>query len=310
MRPLLHIGYHKTGTTWLQKHVFPNVDAGFSFVAGGRRMRPAFVEVNPFGFDPDDARAGFEPDIREAGSRDLVPVLSAERLCGNPHFGGYDGRTIADRLATVFPDARVLVVIREQGGMLVSLYKQYLKRGGAASFRQYVRAPPGADRAPRFRFDFLEYHRLINHYRNLFGAENVLVLPYEILLSRPEAFLEQIGGLLGVPAIKAELRWANTSPSALSLSLKRYANRWVVHDAFNPYPPLALDGSNDALLGLCRKVDARVPAAVGGKHERRWRRFAEAEIGDRYTRSNALTAELTGLDLRAFGYACSPREAG
>ena len=30
MTPLIHIGYHKTGTSWLQKHVFLNEEAGFS----------------------------------------------------------------------------------------------------------------------------------------------------------------------------------------------------------------------------------------------------------------------------------------
>jgi hypothetical protein len=310
MRPLLHIGYHKTGTTWLQKHVFPNARAGFSLVSGGKRLRPTFVEINPFGFDPEAVRAGFESDIREAESRGLVPVLSAERLSGNPHFGGYDGRLIADRLAAAFPDARVLVAIREQAGMLVSLYKQYVKRGGAAPFRRYVAGTPGADRAPRFRLDFLEYHRLVAHYQALFGDENVLVLPYELLLSQPEVFLEQIGGFLGVPATGADPRWANASPSALSLSLKRHANRWVVRDAFNPVPPFAFDGANDDLLRLCSAADARVPATLLERHERRWRRFAEAEVGDHYAESNALTARLTGLDLRAFGYACAPRGAG
>ena len=28
--PLVHIGYHKTGTTWLQQHVFTNSALGFT----------------------------------------------------------------------------------------------------------------------------------------------------------------------------------------------------------------------------------------------------------------------------------------
>ena len=308
MGTLLHIGYHKTGTASLQNFVFPTkAGAGFSLVAGGKRIRPAFVEVNPYEFDPDAARAGFEPGIREAESRDLVPVLSAERLSGNPHFGGYDSKLIADRLAAAFPDARVLVAIREQAGMLISLYKQYVKRGGAASFRQYVAGPPGAGQVPRFRLDFLEYHRLVAHYQSLFGGENVLVLPYEILRTRPEAFLDRIGAFVGAPASEADLRWKNASLSALSLSLKRHANRWVVRSAFNPAPPLAVDESNKDLLRLCDALDARVPDALRSRQERRWRRFAEAEVGgDRYARSNALTVGLTGLDLRALGYTCAP----
>src|SRR5215216_4296052 len=80
MRPLLHIGYHKTGTTWLQRQVFPNAEAGFSFVARPKALRPGFVVVDPFDFEPQIVRKNFEPRIREAQEKDLVPVLSFERL--------------------------------------------------------------------------------------------------------------------------------------------------------------------------------------------------------------------------------------
>ncbi len=169
---------------------------------------------------------------------------------------------------------------------------------------QYVTPPTGEARIPFFRFHFLEYHRLIDYYRTLFGAENLLVLPYELLLTRPEAFLGRIGEFAGVPAIKVKPRQVNTSPSALALSVKRHANQWFVRDALNPSPPLAFDGSNEVFMRACRKVDATAPAALREGYERRWRRFAEQEVGTRYANSNTLTAELIGLDLRAFGYLC------
>ncbi len=304
MRPLLHIGYYKTGTTWLQRHVFPNAGANLSLVAGSKALRSAFVKVNPFDFEPEIVRKDFEPRIREAQARNHVAVLSSERLAGNPHSGGYDSKIIADRLVAVFPNARVLIVIREQRGMLVSMYKQYLKRGGAATFEQYVHQPKGPPRVPLFRFDFLEYHRLIGYYQGLFGAENVLVLPYELLQTQPRTFLERIGGFAGVPATRAELSRVHPSPSSLVLSLKRHANRWIVRNSLNPAAPFAFSGSNKILEHICREVDAWLPAALRGGHERRWYRIAEREAGARYTESNALTAKLTGIDLRAFGYTC------
>ena len=304
MQPLLHIGYHKTGTTWLQQYVFPNAQAGFYRIAQPEVLQSAFARVGPFAFDPEVVREEFEPGIREALDRDLVPVLSAERLSGSPHSGGHDSKIIADRLAAVFPSARVLVVIREQTNMLVALYKQYVKMGGAGSFRQYVTAPPGDHRVPLFRFDFLEYHRLIGYYLGLFGARKVLVLPYELLQTQPRTFLERIGDFVGVPATKSEFRRVHVSQSALTLSLKRRVNRYVVRDALNPVPIFALDGSNEALVRLCDKADRRIPTAISSVPERRWRRFAEREVNARYAESNALTAKLTGIDLRAFGYVC------
>ena len=199
-----------------------------------------------------------------------------------------------------------MVVVREQVSMLVSLYKQYAKVGGAGSFRQYVTVPPGDHRVPLFRFDFLEYHRLIGYYQELFGVSNVLVLPYELLQKRPHVFLERIGEFLGVPSVNAECRRVHVSQSSLTFSLKRRMNRYVVRDALNPAAPFAFDGSNEALLRLCDKVDGRIPVLLREGHERRLRRLAEQEVGTRYAPSNALTGKLTGIDLRAFGYACAP----
>lgn len=279
-------------------------------VARTKALRQALVEVNPFGFEPEIVRKDFEPGIREAQAQNHVPVLSSERLSGNPHSGGYDSKTIADRLASTFPNARVLVVIREQTSMLISVYKEYVRSGGAASFRHYVNAPLGSARVPLFRFDYLEYHRLVGYYCDLFGAANVLALPYELLQMQPQTFLSRINEFLSMPATHSEFRRVNTSPSSFALSLKRQANRWIVRDDLNPAPFFALDGSNKTLMRLCRKVDAQVPTALRNGHERRWHRFAEREVGIRYAESNALTAKLTGIDLRAFGYVCESSLSG
>jgi hypothetical protein len=77
MRPLLHIGYYKTGTTFLQTRIFPEPD--FSLVAKSTALWSSFVEVDPFAWSPSKDRETFETGIREAVERGLVPVLSAER---------------------------------------------------------------------------------------------------------------------------------------------------------------------------------------------------------------------------------------
>jgi len=304
---LLHVGYHKTGTTWLQRQVFPDAEAGYALVAGADDLQPVFVDPNPFGFDPAEAHRSFERGIGEAREKGLIPVLSYERLSGSPHAGGYDSRPIADRLAAAFPDARVLVVIREQTSMVVSLYKVYIRMGGTASLRQYVDPPPQSSaRAPLFRFDFLEYHRLVGYYQQLFGTENVLVLPYELLEKKPRRFLRRIGEFAGMStSVKnARLRPVNVSPSAFSLSVKRQANKWLVRSALNPSPVLPLHLPNDSLRMLTSRIDRRLPARLRAGSDERWRRFAEELVGTRYAKSNALTAKLTGIDLWTFGYVC------
>jgi hypothetical protein len=301
MRPLLHIGYHKTGTTWLQRHVFGETGSGFSQIGGAQRL----IAVNAFEFRPKTLRKQMGRKIGQAQAQGLVPVLSSERLSGEPHFGGYDSELIADRLAAVFPDARILVVVREQSSMFLSIYKEYIRRGGAASLRQYLATPIDGYWLPQFRFEFLEYHRLIRYYQDLFGAESVMVLPYELLRAQPATFLGKIGEFVGVPVAEPQVRPVNVSLSAFVLGLKRHANRYFVLDGpVNPAPPLDFPASNAMLEQTCRMLDSKLPLSVRDRTERRWRIHTARVVGTRYAQSNAVTAGLTGLDLRALGYAC------
>lgn len=277
-------------------------------VAEGNALRPAFIYTDPFSFDHaavHDIRERFRPAIEKAREQDLVPVFAAERLSGSPESGGYDSKQIAERLAATFPEARVLMVIREQRDMLVSVYKRYVKMGGTGTFRQYVTPRSRSRGCPYFDFRFFEYHRLVGCYQNLFGAGNVLVLPYELLRDRPRAFVEHIGTFADARVAPSyNFKPMRTSPSALALSFKRRANWWVVRDELNPAPPFEVEGANHALLRLCRKVDAKVPAKLRAQRERHLRTLVEEVVDRRYVKSNATTAELTGLDLAAFGYTC------
>lgn len=299
-QPLLHIGYHKTATTWLQRCIFQDPKTRFGQIGGAQD----FIATNPFVFRPNRIRKKLEPEIRGAQARNRVPVMSSERLSGDPYTGGYDSKAIADRLAAVYPRARILLVIREQKSMFVSIYKEYIMRGGAASFRQWTTPPEDGYWLPQFRFEFLAYHHLIGYYNRLFGDANVLVLPYELLQRQPRSFLQRLDEFAGTSAAQSNARPIRVSQSAAALSLKRHANRHLILDPVNPAPLLSVRGSNKVLVRLCREMDARIPAALRDRHDRRWRRYAERKIGDRYAKSNARTAKVTGLDLRAFGYAC------
>jgi hypothetical protein len=137
---------------------------------------------------PCDVRAGPPEDPRPG----LLPVVSNERLSGHPSSGGYDSKEIADRLAAVFPEGKVLIVIREQRSVIQSVYKQYVLAGGPSPFGRFVDAPADpADRVPAFDFRFYEYHHLIRHYQDRFGGGSVRVLAYETFVQDPAEFVRR-----------------------------------------------------------------------------------------------------------------------
>jgi hypothetical protein len=301
--PLLHVGYHKTGTSWLQKRLFPREDLGYRRLSLSKKESD-FIRVNDLDFDPERYRRELAPLLAAAARDGRVPVVSHERLSGNPHSGGYDSKRLAERLQHVFPDARVLIVIREQRDMILSCYAQYVKVGGGCSLRDYV-LPCGGSRQPMFSLDHFRYHRLIGHYQKLFGAEHVLVLPFERLRADPRGFVAAIAGFSGgrsaddLPFGSAE----NRSLGPIALAVKRRLNPFCVRDSVNGNSALALPALRPVARGLARVVDWAVPRSWNRLLARRWRSFVEELVAGTYEDSNRSTAELTGLDLAAWGYA-------
>lgn len=126
-------------------------------------------------------------------------------MSGQPGGGGYGLRRrekeasrkeVADRLHHCFPTALVLIVIREQRDMIQSIYK-FLVCGWhgklSATIEQFLNQTPLDDGySPLFNMGYIEFHRIIEYYMNLFGQTSVLVLPYERLREDPTYFINQI----------------------------------------------------------------------------------------------------------------------
>ncbi|MGH9246590.1 MAG: hypothetical protein ACRD29_20225 [Acidimicrobiales bacterium] len=299
--PLLHVGYAKAASTWLQRFLFDNGAAGFGAV-DRRIILERLIHPHPFDFDARKALEELRPHLGEASARGAVPVVSAETLCGNAHSGGRDAKELAGRLHTLFPDSPVLIVIREQRAMIASTYKQFVRVGGACPPAWYLQPPPDR-RVPGFDFDHFAYHRLIAHYRELFGGELVLVLPFEEFRIAPDEFARKVIEAAG-GALRDELPFSTRVKGALSPYAVAVRSRLNLVDrptSVNPrpvsIPPLGVG------LRAALRLDRLVPDAVQMRLDRRLRGTVERLVGDRYCESNRITAELTGLDLASYGYA-------
>jgi hypothetical protein len=306
---LLHIGYHKTGSRWLRELFFGNPATGYGWVDKEGEEHPVrrLVAARPLEFDAAAARAEFEPLLAKIAGAGLHPVVSFERFSGNPFSGGYDSKEIADRLVQVFPGARVLAVIREQRSMIVSTYKQYVREGGAMSVTKFMQPPTSRSlRIPWFDFRHLEYDHLLGYYRRLFGPERVLVLPYEQFRSDPRSFVERLAAFAGTPLSADQLdalpfdSQTNPGPPATSIAARRLLNGLGVRTDLNPAPPLA----SPAFWKLGKRIDrlSLAPHRAVTHEEQKLRRLVAERVGERYVDSNRRTAELTGLDLGAYGW--------
>ena len=139
---IIHVGFPRTGTTFLQEQIF------------GKLRNVCLIRSIRF---PDWFRC-----------RDKV-IISHESLS----FRHYDSPaeekfTVANALKRIFPDAKIIVGIRDAQSWLRSLYSQYIREGGTKTFDEFYK---------NFDKHHLDFDRYISHLRSLF--DQVFVYRFE-----------------------------------------------------------------------------------------------------------------------------------
>lgn len=313
--PLIHVGYHKTGSTWLQKVLFDHPRSSLRSIGKEGRDSPvrSLVSVPPLQFDADAMKALLTPLTAEIARSGKVPVVSFERLSGHPASGGYDSKEIAQRLAMVFPGGRILIVIREQQDIIASAYKQYVRAGGALPLRWFLdpRMSLNTPRVPQFDFRFYEYHHLIRFYQTLFGEKQVLVLAQEQLRRDPAAFAAVVARFAGAPMSPDDLAALplgsslNPALSPITIGILRRLNGFGVRGEYNQHPLVDLPGASGlrkALQSLDRHLHGPLLRPVQKHLRHRLEVEVSKRVGLRYASSNRITEQMTGLDLGALDW--------
>ena len=298
--PLIHIGYYKTGSTWLQKEVFrPGKKLGFERVLAGP-VTTEIVAPHDLAFEADAARKRLVRRFRVPLAEGRVPVLSSERFAGNLSLRLNDSAQIADRLAAVFPDGRVLIVVREQRAMILSTYRQYVMNGGMLSLEAYLAGGQWWWQQP-FELVQYAYDRLIAHYHGRFGADHVLVLPFELFRRDGRGFVSRIVDFAGASAEPGALdalpfgAVVNATEPSATIAAKRQLNRF----ARQPLEPFE---GGKLVRVVAQRAGRLVPTELDRRLERRMRDAVAHAVGDYYRESNARTSELIGIDLAEYGY--------
>jgi Sulfotransferase family len=106
-----------------------------------------------------------------------------------------DPAEVALRLHKVHPDAKVLIVIREQTDWMQSVYKFVMSQlpWNHRSFADYCTTPSGIILLQAGHFD-----QTIRAYIDVFGSNRVHVLRFEDMVGAPRRFTAELFGFLGV----------------------------------------------------------------------------------------------------------------
>ncbi len=184
---LIHVGFPKTGTNFLRRwfRAHPQLAFEDGGIAGFR---------NVYGIASQDATP------REGV---LCRVTSQESLVvPHPYVGmtdiewpfKYDPTTArlraCETMASIFPNAQILLLTRGFRSMIISSYSQGVRSGGALPLERLL-ATSKSENA-------WNYDATIALYARAFGTQNVIVMPYELLRDDADLFVRTLEDRLGL----------------------------------------------------------------------------------------------------------------
>lgn len=301
---LLHIGYMKSATTYLQESVFNNPMTGFAIPLGGSGRAFIVDQIilsDGFTFDKNAVAARLEAAGKPVRDRNLIPVWSDETFLGEPISRRYDAHTNALRLHAVLPDAKVLITIREQKALAYSMYVEYVRQGGLAALTEFIGT--GQEKlsfSPFLRLDHLLFDRAVAFYQDLFGPDRVLVLPQELLARNRAAYFEKLSTFVGreieVP-LNAQTR-VHSSLGASANRVRRTLNRLKSPRISSNAPGRWERGLEKGL----KVLDRVTPDILDQAASRSLKMHIEERYAGLLQDSNARLSTLIDLDLSDYGY--------
>jgi Sulfotransferase domain len=287
MREILHIGYPKAGSTWLQTRFFPAVE-GVHFDPSMRALHDALAEFEIF-YDRRRVSRCIEEAHTRASSA-LALVYSHEGLVlGNM---ARMPSVMCRRLREVLPNAHILIVVRNQRDILWSRYQHDVRKGLGASYKRFVTHSRFEPIRKRYYFD-----AIVGLYRESF--ERVQVMLFERLFSKETT--AELLRFMGLPdarfegALSAPVNRGLTSPV---VKLTRALN-CVLATYYQEYDRPRLH--NLWRYRIAPQVDQLVRRVGWGAAVRRPPDLDEL-IVDRYRDSNRNLQRFFDFDIREYGY--------
>jgi hypothetical protein len=238
---VIHIGYRKTGTTFLQHHVFPYLNGlkyyDYTFC---KDLFMPLLQTSTLDFD----KSLFTKKI----DNHPQSLYSYEALVGDMGTGLHNYE-IALKLKEI-GFKKVIITIRNQKSIVDSIYKQYIHEGGVLKPKDYF----GNKRF--FNWESCDYYNLIKHYSNVFGIENIYVMLQEDLLKDREKVVNNIISFTGASSYELPdglKMMSNKSLSYFSVKILRILN----HFTYNHYRPSNLISkkiSTNKMRGTMQKL--------------------------------------------------------
>lgn len=246
---LIHLGYPKTATTFLQHKLFQNstyfkmLNTENESIGDVSNQLNPFIELSHQLFNDNKISKKLYitlNDILEKPkeNENVVSVISDESLSIHS-----DQQLISTTLKSLFPSAKVLLVCRSPLDFVVSQYLQHAKGFSSKlnyeSFELWVDKQHADNIEGKSRggevFNSLRFGKTINLYINKFGPDNVLVLKFEDFKIKPHDFLQKI-----IDFSNVQLNAHDLDLSVTDIVNPRVSNFDLIRHRLNTFLPVNL----------------------------------------------------------------------
>jgi hypothetical protein len=200
--PVLHVGFHKSGSTTLQRALFerhpeianlgepreePNAFEAMRGVWDSCHFKPK--KRTPL--DVEKSRRHWKQAMAEVPSG-KVPLFSKESLTQCEYYEAAGDRRIAERLHSVVGPARIIIVVRHQIRLIESLYLFHAKGARYEPAEQWLRARSNGP------MQIYSYHAMAQPFVEVFGRENVAIFMFEDLKTDAAELARRMCEFIGV----------------------------------------------------------------------------------------------------------------
>lgn len=317
MNFLIHIGYHKTGTSLLQQRLFhvdsrefnpviPKIHQNLEYTGGliksfGKEILDEGLRARKF----DIAHLLNKLKTKYVLSNDKINVISNEALSGAAKLSFVGWENNAKIIQALFPNAVILIGIREQKSWIESMYYQYLRMGGALNPKDYFEKSATNYFSHSFVWQHLCYDTLISKYIELFGATQVIVYAYEDLRNGDFEFVRSISEKFKIKDLELENdlhKVVNKKLSLSALEISRLLSPILYKVQANGYSPIGILRNETQRKKFLNSLNRFTPISFENNLTHRLQKSLPLEYLDRYKNSNKILSKLLGINLADLGY--------
>lgn len=178
---IVHIGYPKTASTFLQQNVFANTK-NYQII-DFFTCKEISHDIILNGYFSD-----FASHISKLPEGNLI--FSYEGLVGNFASGiGINSTQTADILKKIGFNKVIVVTRKNKKKWFDSIFNHYVKTGGRLSYKDYIKNPKNSLQMRQYYPEMMKNaDKLIDHYSRVFGKKNVLHLYSEEIYSPKSDF--------------------------------------------------------------------------------------------------------------------------